>query len=213
MKPHLLSSRNPSVQEQYQILENIHKNEAAARAVFPNEQWVDASSLKIEQKGPDFELPKNLNNIKIAKSRITPSKNRKTISDNDARTLAKELRQAWVLSSRGASVFLVPKIKNAQGRDVPGPDALVNGILYEFKTITGAFKRLETRFRESRDQGENVFIRLMRDGITRDDVVNKMYRILNSSEYTGGCNGNLIFSIRQDSEETVYYLKISDLMK
>jgi len=88
MKPHSLSSHNPSVHEKQEILENIHKNEAAARAAFPNEQWVDASSFKIEQKGPDFELPKNLDNIKIAKSRITPSKNRKTISDNDARTLA-----------------------------------------------------------------------------------------------------------------------------
>jgi hypothetical protein len=199
--------------EQKQILENTRKNESAARTAFPNEQFVDASSFKSEQTGPDFEVPENLQNIKIAKSRITPTKGKNHISDNDAKTLTKELRQARVLTSRGSSVYLVPKIKDAQGRDVSGPDALVNGTLYEFKTITGALKRLETRFRESRDQGENVFIRFIKDGITRDDVMNKMYRIINSPEYTGGCKGNLIFSIRQGSRETVYYIKISDLEK
>jgi len=197
--------------DKQKIIENIQKNEIAARIAFANDIFVDASSFKIEQAGPDFEVSENLENIKIAKSRITPTRGKSHISDNDARTLAKELRQARVLTSRGAAVYLVPKIKNAQGRDVPGPDALVNGVLYEFKTITGALKRLETRFRESRDQGENVFIRFMKDGITRDDVVSKMYRIINSSEYTGGFKGNLIFSIIQDSKETVHYIKISDL--
>ena len=91
--------------EEQQLLENTRKNEAAAQAAFPNEQWVNASSLKIEQKGPDFEVPKNLDNIKIAKSRMTPSKNKKIISDNDARTLAKEIRQAGVLTRRGHLFF------------------------------------------------------------------------------------------------------------
>jgi hypothetical protein len=79
--------------EQRELIENTRKNEAAAQAAFPNERWVKASSLRIEQEGPDFEVPKNLDNIKIAKSRMTPSKSRKTISDNDARTLTKEIRQ------------------------------------------------------------------------------------------------------------------------
>jgi len=201
------------IPEQKQVLENTRNNESAARVAFPNEQFVDASSFKLKQTGPDFEIPNNLENIKIAKSRITPTKGKNHISDNDAKTLTKELRQARVLTSRGSSVYLVPKIKDAQGRDVPGPDALVNGTLYEFKTITGAFKRLETRFRESREQGENVFIRFMKDGITRNDVINKMYRIINSPEYTGGYKGKLIFSIGQRSQETVYYIKIRDLKK
>jgi hypothetical protein len=197
--------------EQKHISENMQMNEVSAKNIFPKEKFVDASSFKLVQKGPDFEVPKNLENIKIAKSRITPTKGKEHISDNDAKTVTKELRQARVLTSMGASVYILPKIKDAQGRYVPGPDALVNGTLYEFKTITGAFKRLETRFRESRDQGENVYIRFMKDSITRNDVMDKMYRIINSSEYTGGYKGTLIFSIRQGGQEKVYYIKINDL--
>jgi len=202
-----------TVSTEQQFFENMRKNEAAAKSAFPNEQWINASSLKIKQKAPGFEIPKNLNNIKIAKSRITPSKNRKTISDNDAKTLAKEIRQAKVLTDRGASVFILPKVKSADGRDISGPDALVNGTLYEFKTITGALKRLETRFRESREQGENVYIRFMKEGITKNDVMDKMYRIINNREYTGGCKGNLIFSVRQGSFEALHYIKIKDLKR
>ena len=193
--------------------ENTHKTKKAAREAFPNEQWVNASSLKIEQKGPDFEVPKNLDNIKIAKSRMTPSKNKKTISDNDARTLTKEIRQAKVLTDRGASVFILPKIKAADGRDIPGPDALVNGTLYEFKTITGGIDKVERRFRESRDQGQNVFIRVMNPNVTKHNIIRKMYSVVNDPKYTGGFKGDLIFSVGQGANETLYYVKINDLKK
>ena len=144
---------------------------------------------------------------------MTPSKNRKTISDNDARTLTKEIRQAGVLTRRGASVFLVPKIKDSQGRDVPGPDALVNGILYEFKTITGGIDKVERRFRESRDQGQNVFIRVMNPNVTKHNIIRKMYSVVNDPKYSGGFKGSLIFSVGQGVNETLYYVKISDLKK
>jgi len=199
--------------EQQRLLENIQKNEAAAKSTFPNEKWVNASSLKLVQTGPDFEIPENFENIKIAKSRVTPTKGKKHISDNDARTLTKEIRQAKVLTDRGASVFILPKIKMADGRDIPGPDALVNGNLFEFKTVTGSLKRVETRFRESREQGQNVYIRVMNPDISRNDVIQKMYCVVNSPEYTGGFKGNMIFSIRNGSFETLYYLRISDLKK
>jgi len=199
--------------EQQRIHENNRKNEAVAREMFPNEQWVDASSFKIEQQGPDFELPKNLDNVKVAKSRIIPSKNKKTISDNDAKTLAKELRQAGVLTSRGASVFITPKLRNAQGRDVPGPDALVNGTLFEFKTVTGSIDKVESRFRESRSQGQNVFIRVMNPNVTKYNIIRKMYNVLNDPKYTGGFKGDLLFSVGQGVNETLYHIKISDLKK
>ena len=160
-------------------------NETAAKAAFPNEQWVDAASIQLAQEGPDFEIPDGIDTIKVAKSRLTPSKNHSGISDNDARTLAKEIRQAKVLTDRGASVFILPKIKAPDGREIPGPDALVNGTLYEFKTVTGSIDKVESRFRESREQGQNVFIRVLNPAISRQSVIRKMYNIVNDPKYTG----------------------------
>jgi hypothetical protein len=193
--------------------ENTKKNETTAKSTFPNEQWVNAASIKLAQKGPDFEIPNGIDTIKIAKSRVTPSKNHSDISDNDARTLAKEIRQAKVLTDKGASVFILPKIKAADGRAISGPDALVDGSLFEFKTVTGSIKRVETRFRESREQGQNVYIRVMNPSITKSDVIQKMYSVVNSPEYTGGLKGNLFFSVRQGNLENLYYIRIRDLKR
>ena len=198
---------------QQNLSENIQKIEAAAKSTFPNEQWVDAQSIKLAQEGSDFKIPNGIDNIKVAKSRVTPSKNHSSISDNDARTLAKEIRQAKVLTDKGASVFILPKNKGADDREISGPDALVNGSLFEFKTITGSIKRVETRFRESREQGQNVFIRVINLSITRNDVIQKMLNIVNSPEYTGGFKGILIFSVLQGSIENLYYIKIRDLKR
>ena len=195
------------------LSENIQKNETAAKSTFPNEQWIKAASIKLAQEGPDFEIPNGIDNIKVAKSRVMPSKNHSSISDNDAKILVKEIRQAKVLTDRGASVFILPKIKGADGKEISGPDALVNGILFEFKTVTGSIKRVETRFRESREQGQNVFIRVMNPNITRSDVIQKMYTVVNSSEYTGGLKGNLIFSVRTGNFDNLHHVRISDLKK
>jgi len=201
------------ITEQQKLSENIQKNEAAAKSIFPNEQWVNANSIKLVQEGTDFEIPDGIDNIKIAKSRVTPSKNHSSISDNDARTLAKEIRQAKVLTDRGASVFILPKIKAADGRDIPGPDALVNGALYEFKTITGGIEMVERRFRQSRDQGQNVFIRVMNPNIGKNDVLRKIYGVVNSSNYTGGFKGEFIFSIKHNGFEILHSTRIRDLKK
>jgi len=194
---------------QQRLLENIQKNEAAAKVIFPNEQWVDASLLKLVQTGPDFEIPKNLDNIKIAKSRVTPTKREHHISDNDARTLAKEIRQAKVLADKGASVFLLPKSKAADGRDIPGPDALVDGVLYEFKTITGPIDKVETRFRKSRSQSENVFLSIMHRDISKSMVISKLHHTLNNPTYKGGINGRLIVYLECTGE--TFFFRIKDL--
>jgi len=193
------------------ISEDIRKNETVAKSTFPDEQWVDAQTIKLAQEGPDFEIPDGIDNIKIAKSRITPSKNHNSISDNDARTLAKEIRQAKVLTDRGASVFILPKNKGPDGREISGPDALVNGILYEFKTVTGSIDKVESRFRESREQGQNVFIRVLNPDISRQSVIRKMHNVINDPKYTGGFKGDFIFSVKQGRDEIIYHMKIKDL--
>ena len=192
-----------------QLSENIRKNEVAAKQFFQNEQWVNAISIKLAQEGADFEIPKNVENIKIAKSRITPSKNHSNISDNDARTLAKEIRQAKILTDSGASVFILPKMKAADGREMTGPDAIVNGTLFEFKTITGSIGKVEKPFRDSREQSRNVFLRIMRPNISKADVISKIQRILADPKYTGGTKGILVLHL-EDTGRT-YFLRIKDL--
>ena len=189
--------------------ENAQKTRRAADQLFPNERWVNAASIKLAQKGPDFEIPDGIDNIKVAKSRLTPSKNRSSISDNDARTLAKEIRQAKVLIDKNTSIFILPKMKAADGSYIHGPDALVNGTLYEFKTVTGSIKRLETRFRESREQGRNVFIRVMNPGISKSDILAKIKMILNDPSYKGGTKGSLVFHLSQT--QRTYFMRIKDL--
>ena len=193
------------------LSENIQKNETAAKSTFPNEQWIKAASIKLAQEGPDFEIPNGIDNIKVARSRVMPSKNHSSISDNDAKILVKEIRQAKVLTDRGASVFILPKIKGADGREISGPDALVNGTLYEFKTITGGIDKVERRFRESREQGQNVFIRVLNPDISRQSVIRKMYNVVNDPKYTGGFQGDFIFSVKQGRDEIIYHMKIKDL--
>ena len=191
--------------------ENAKKTREAADLLFPAEQWVDAQCIRLAQKGADFEIPDGIDNVKVAKSRLTPSKKHSSISDNDARTLVKEIRQAKVLSDRGASVFVLPKMKAVDGSYIHGPDALVNGRLFEFKTITGNIDKVERRFRESREQGQNVFIRVLNPDISRQSVIRKMYSVVNDPKYTGGFKGDLVFSVKQGRDEIIYHVKINDL--
>ena len=72
---------------------------------------------------------------------------------------------------------------------------------------------VERRFRESREQGQNVFIRVMNPNIIKSDVIRKIYGVVNSSNYTGDFKGNLIFSVRQGSFETLHYTRIRDLKR
>jgi len=54
----------------------------------------------------------------------------------------------------GSSVTLIPRIKRPDGKGfLPGPDAIVNGLFFEFKTVTGRMDKIGARFRESRTQG------------------------------------------------------------
>jgi len=118
-----------SVRETKLRRENAQKTRRAANQLFPNEKWVSVASIKLAQKGLDFEIPDGIENIKVAKSRLTPSRNRSGISNNDARTLVKEIRQAKVLINKNTSIFILPKMKAADGSYIHGPDALVNGTL------------------------------------------------------------------------------------
>jgi hypothetical protein len=167
-----------------------------------HEEWVDAASIKFKYHGEDFDLPAGIENIKVARSRLTHLK-------NDEQILAKEIRQGKILAEKGASVYLLPKLKSPDGKYIPGPDALVNGVLFEFKTVTGSIKKVERRFRESREQCKNVFIKIDNPNVSKADVTADIKLILNDKKYTGGTEGTLIVYLSQSKE--IYSMQIKDL--
>jgi hypothetical protein len=186
--------------------ENVRRTEEAAKKIFPHEKWADAVSIKFKYHGEDFDLPIGIENIKVARSRLTHVK-------NDEQILAKEIKQGKILAEKGAYIYLLPKLKSPDGKYIPGPDALVNGVLFEFKTVTGNIDKVERRFRESREQGQNVFIRVLNPDISMQNVIQKMYNVVNDPKYTGGFKGNLIFSVKHGKFESIHYAKISDFKK
>jgi hypothetical protein len=176
--------------------------ENAAKKEFPLEKWVKAESICFRHNSEEFQIPEDIRNIKVARSRITGKK-------GDERTLAKEIRQGKILADRGAFVYLIPKKKGPDGKNIPGPDAIVNGEFFEFKTITGAIGKVEKHFRKSREQCENVFLRIMRKDITKDAIIYKIHRILNDPTYINGTKGWLILHL--DNINETYWLNISKL--
>jgi len=182
-----------------------YKISEATRKAFLGEQWVDATTALIElnNKYKKFDLLSGLFDIKVAKSRLTGLK-------NDKKILVKELEQSMILADLGYSIYLLPKKKDINGNFVKAPDAIVNDLLYEFKTITGPIRKIERHFRKSRDQSINVFLRIMRPEISKNEVLLKIRQILIHPTYKGGTGGNLIFHL-EGTKET-YFFRIIDLM-
>ena len=183
--------------------ENIFKTQKVAEKAFPNEKWIDATEIKLNHIGEDFQLPSGIVGIEVARSRLTGLKNDEVI-------LAKEIRQANILANKGSSIYLLPKRETPNGNYLSGPDAIVDGILFEFKTITGPIGKVERRFRESRNQCENVFLKIESIKISKIDVVEKISAILKDVNYRMGIKGKLIFYLAGTKE--TYLMRIKDIL-
>jgi hypothetical protein len=197
---------SPSAQIVDEILrQKIEATEKIANQDYPNEIWIDVKICLFKAISPDG-LDENLDGIKIAKSKLPLGK-------DDERTLLKELKQAVILRNIGAVIYLLPKAKDVRGYNISGPDAIVNGKIFEFKTITGGIGKVEKHFRDSRKQGGNVYLRIVDPNITRNDVIRKLSGVINNDNYTGGFTGDIIFSIAIEKFERTYFLKIKDLKR
>jgi len=182
--------------------EKTRKTEEAAQKAFPNEKWYDVATLKLKNKGEEFEIPPGVKNIYVARSRLTGKK-------EDERTLVKEIRQGKILADMGDVIFLLPKLRAPDGKYIKGPDAVVNGALFEFKNITGPIKKVERNFRKSRYQSENVFLVIADPAISKGDVLTKIKTVLNNPLYKGGTKGHLVFHLAQT--QRTYFMRIKDL--
>jgi hypothetical protein len=147
--------------EEHRRRDNEMKARRAAASLFPHERW---ESLEA--------------GIFIAKSRMPRSAEQINI-------LEKELRQARILVVRGSTVYLLPEAAGPNEKHVKHPDAVVDGNVMEFKTITGSIRQVEARYKEARAKTRHVFLNidapLSRHGVTR-----KLSGYIERKGYSGG---------------------------
>jgi hypothetical protein len=151
--------------------------------VYPGEKFITQSAkLQATSKyTKGLVIPKN---VKVAASRIP-------INSRQREVLRKELRQAEILAMLGIFVYLIPE-HGPYG--VRRKDAVVNGSLFEFRTITGNAKTLEWEFRDAKKKGKDVNIFLnIESNVPRNEVRRRIALVLERHpEYTG----KIIVSLR-----------------
>jgi len=120
-----------------QLAKNTAANEAYIQHHYSKENFISdipqMLSANIYIKG--LIIPKN---VKVAESRLP-------ISHEQRKILNKELRQAEILAKMGNSVYLIPE-HHIYGQGLK--DAIVNGIIYEFRTVGGNVSTLEWHFKD-----------------------------------------------------------------
>lgn len=124
---------------------NAKKAKAATARFFPEEKWI---------KWDD--------DIYVSSRRKTGKKT----------NFIDELRDAQILRDLGSTVYLVPEDNRKSGKKY---DAIVDGLEFEFKNVSGNANTLTAHFLKSRSQAPNVFINLEKSNLTKRDVLSALY--------------------------------------
>ena len=119
--------------EQAQILKNAKIAQELAFRLFPNEQWIGIDRY-----------------IFMAASRAPRSGRQSEI-------LGQELSQARILAALGHVVYLLPEFGP---RKTKHPDAIVDGLIMEFKTVSGNERKIREKYKGAREKAENVFLQI-----------------------------------------------------
>jgi len=168
---------------------NSKKAREAADRWFPDEKWVQYEE-----------------GIYLSQNR--PIGNKSNFID--------ELRDAQILCSHGSIVYLVPEVRNASGKKY---DAIVNGLQFEFKNVSGNSNTLETQFLRSRSQAPNVFINLENSNLSRNQVMTTLYGARNKADtiYSHGYahynkfnGGRIVLKIK--GHKKLIYLNVNNLI-
>ena len=158
MNPPSARSNKETVQQQAKAremqrrIDNAKKARAAADQLFPGEKW------KNVEGGIYLSL-------------------RRAIGKNSS--YKGELEDAQILKKLGNTIYLTPENRAAPGKKF---DAIVNGLKFEFKDITGNANTLEHQFLRSRSQAPNVFINLEKSNLTRREIMATLYGARNKPE-------------------------------
>jgi len=166
-----------------QLAINAAINETYVELHYPSEIFISTTEQlqDVSRWTKRLILPEN---VKIARSRVIIK------SNEQQRTLKKELKQAGILSILGRSVFLTPEYGLYK---IPEIDAVVDGIPYEFRNITGQTRKIEFRFGEAKKKGNgvNVFMNI-EINVSIDEVKRRINLVLRRHpEY----NGKIIVSL------------------
>jgi hypothetical protein len=168
--------------------ENAKKAKEAADQLFPGEKW------------------------KTLEDGIFLSPNRPTGNKSNYKD---EKRDAEILRLFGSTVYLVPDDSRAAGTKY---DAIVNGLKFEFKNVSGNESTLETQFLRSRRQAPNVFINLEKSNLTRRQIMSTLYGARNRpttkerkgyAGYNRFSGGRIILKIK--GQDSLIYLNVDDL--
>jgi len=158
LKQPLSGSNKKSIQEKQntaaeRLAKGVVANESFIQQHYSGEKFLlSTAQLQAANKyTKKIVLPEN---VRIALSRINIK------SNEQQRTLKKELRQAGILSRMGNSVFLTPEYSAYKVRVT---DAVVNGVPYEFRTVTGTVRKIEQRFADAKEKGSTVNVYLHLD--------------------------------------------------
>jgi hypothetical protein len=131
-----------------------------------------------------------------------------------------ELRDAQILRDLGSTVYLTPEIRSDREKKF---DAIVDGIIMEFKNVGGNENTLIAHFLKSRSQAPNVFINLETSNLTRRQIMGALYSARNSVTRTDPY-GNVIKGYAESNKfpggkivlkikghESLIYLNVDDL--
>jgi len=155
---------------------NLAANEAYVKIHYPGENFIsDTAQLKSKNKYlKGLVIPEN---VRVAESRAP-------LNSEQRRTLRKELRQAGILAGQGNSVYLTPEPGRYKKRVT---DAIVNGVPFEFRNITGKNRQVEQEFSDAKtkDRATNVFMNIDSD-ISKHEVRRRIVMVLDRHpDYTG----------------------------
>jgi hypothetical protein len=137
--------------------------------------------------------------------RIFIACSREPRSNGQRKTLKKELIQARILTAQGSAVYLLPEIVDPTKQGEKHPDAVVDGFLTEFKTITGKVERIGEYFEDSRKKADHIFYKID-SSLSKEAVMKHLEGIILKRGFYGG---QVIAYFAESSK--LYYWDVDDL--
>ena len=154
-------------------MQNAKNAQELAFRLFPKEQWIG-----IDQ------------HIFMAASRAPRS-------DRQSEILDQELSQARILAALGHTVYLLPEFGP---RKTKHPDAIVDGFIMEFKTVSGNERKIKEKYKEAREKADNVFLQVD-PPFSHRTVVRKLSGAIRGKGYLSG----LIWVYFKHTRKMVYW--------
>ena len=118
-------------------------------------------------------------------------------SNRQSEILDHELAQARILAGFGHTVFLLPEFGP---RKTKHPDAIVDGLIMEFKTVSGNERKIKEKFKEAMQKADNVFLQID-PPFSSKTVARKLAGTIRGKSYNAG----LIWVYFTHSEKMTYW--------